>query len=181
MKPPAFEELVKTYGSPKAAIQHLLDSGLTPEEIEWKINIPYYLIRLFMEEIQLTNPVPFSSVVKTYERITLLRSKKGKETELAKFFQRKDLSLEMKTRLALGTITDESLKVGPGTVERAISLATGEPMRKVRQLLLDYGEHGEVAFLLKKEKRVKLTMEEVYEAIWLLPKIEDHRATTSHL
>ncbi len=171
VKPPAFEELVRAYGSPKAAIQHLLNSGFPPEEIEWKIGIPYYLTRLFMEDIQLTNPVPFSSVVKTYERIALLRSKKGKETELAKFFQRKDLSLEMKTRLALGAVTDESLKVGPGTVERSISLATGEPLRKVRQLLLDYGEHGEVAFLLKKEKEAKLTVEEVYEAIRLLPKI----------
>ena len=171
VKPPAFEELVKTYGSPKAAIQHLLNSGSTPEEIEWKIGIPYYLTRLFMEEIKLTNPVPFSSVVKTYERIALLRSKKGKETELAKFFQRKDLNLETKTRLALGNITDESLKVGPGTVERSISLATGEPIRKVRQLLLDYGEHGEVAFLLKEEKEAKLRVEEVYEGIKLLPKI----------
>ena len=159
VKPPAFEELVKTYGSPKAAIQHLLNSGSTPEEIEWKIGIPYYLTRLFMEEIKLTNPVPFSSVVKTYESIALLRSKKGKETELAKFFQRKDLNLETKTRLALGNITDESLKVGPGTVERSISLATGEPLRKVRQLLLDYGEHGEVASLLKEDRKAKLTVE----------------------
>ena len=157
VKPPAFEELVRTCGSPKAAIQHLLDSGFTPEEIEWKIGVPYYLLRLFIEGIQLTSRVPFSSVVKTYERIALLRSKKGKETELAKFFQRRDLTLEMKTRLALGTISEESLKVGPGTVERAISLATGEPIRKVRQLLLDYGEHGEVAFLLKSEKAVSYT------------------------
>ena len=181
VKPPAFEELVKTHGSPKAAIQHLLDSGFTSEEIEWKIGIPYYLTRLFMEEIQLTNPIPFSSVVKTYERIALLRSKKGKETELSKFFQRKDLTLETKTRLALGTITDENLKVGPGTVERAISLATGEPIRKVRQLLLDYGEYGEVAFLIKQETETKLTVEEVYQAIKLLPKITKISERSLHI
>jgi len=40
VNPPAFEELVKTYGSPKAAIQHLLNSRFSPEEIEWKIGIP---------------------------------------------------------------------------------------------------------------------------------------------
>jgi len=77
----------------------------------------------------------------------------------------------MKTRFALGIMTDESLKTGPGTVEMAISLATGEPSRRVRQLLLDYGEHGEVAFLLTKPKEAKLTIEEVYEAIRLLPKM----------
>lgn len=171
VKPPAFEELVQTYGSPKAAVQHLIESGFTPEQIEWKWGVPYHLIRLFMAEVPLTNPTPFSSVVKVYERLTVLRSKKGKETELAKFFQREDLGLEMKTRLALGILTEESLKVGPGTVERAISLATGTAIREVRKLLIDYGEHGEVVFLLKKSKKAELTVEEVYEAIRLLPKM----------
>jgi DNA ligase-1 len=77
----------------------------------------------------------------------------------------------MKTRLALGNLTEESLKVGPGTVERAISLATGTAIGEVRKLLRDYGEHGEVAFLLKKPKKEELTVEEVYEAIKLLPKM----------
>lgn len=171
VKPPTFRELVQTYGSPRAAIQHLIKSGFTPEQIEWRWGVPYHLIRLFMAGVSLTNQVPFSSVVKVYERLAVLRSKKGKETELAKFFQREDLSLEVKTRLALGTLTEESLKVGPGTVERAISLATGTPMREVRRLLIDYGEHGEVAFLLKKPKEPELTVEEIYEAIRLLPKI----------
>jgi len=171
VKPPSLEELIKTYGSPKAAIQHLIDSGFTPEKIEWKLGIPYYLVRLYMDGKQPTNPTLFLSIVKTYERIAILRSKKGKETELANFFKRTDLNLEVKTRFALCILTDESLKVGPGTVETSISLATGEPSRRVRQLLLDYGEHGEVAFLLTKPKEAKLTVDEVYEAIRLLPKI----------
>jgi len=171
VKPPAFEELVQTYGSLKAAVQHLLESGFTAEQIEWKWEIPYHLIRLFMAGAPLKNPTTFSSVVKVYERLAVLRSTKGKETELAQFFQRQDLSLEMKTRLALGTLTDEDLKVGTGTVERAISIATGTAMRKVRNLLLDYGEHGEVVFLLKKPKKAELSVEEAYEAIRLLPKM----------
>ena len=171
VKPPTFEELVQTHGSPKAAVQHLIESGFTPEQIEWKWDVPYHLIRLFMAGVPLKSPAPFSSVVKVYERLAVLRSKKGKETELAKFFQREDLDLEIKTRLALGNLTEESLKVGPGTVERAISLATGTAIREVRKLLVEYGEHGEVAFLLKKPKREELTVEEVYEAIRLLPKM----------
>ena len=171
VKPPTFEKLVETYGSPRAAVQHLIKSGFTPEQIEWKWGVPYHLIRLFMAGVPLTNPAPFSSVVKVYERLAILRSKKGKETELKKFFEREDLSLEVKTRLALGTLTEESLKVGPGTVERAISLATGTSIREVRRLLIDYGEHGEVSFLLKKPKEPELTVEEIYEAIRLLPKI----------
>ena len=95
VKPPTFEDLVEKYGSQKGAVEHLLESGFTPEQIEWKMGIPYYLIRLFMTGIKLTNPTSFSSVVKLYERLAMLRSKKGKETELAKFFQRRDLSLEV--------------------------------------------------------------------------------------
>jgi len=171
VKPPSFDELVRVYGSRQAAVQHLLDSGFKPEDIEWKMGVPYYLIRLFMAGLKLTNPTLFSSVVSAYERLALLRSKKGKETELTKFFKRDDLSLEVKTRLALGTLTDENLKVGPGMIERAISLATGTSINEVRRLLIDYGEHGEVAYLLKKPKKTELTVEEVYEAIRLLPKV----------
>jgi DNA ligase-1 len=171
VKPPTFEELVKTYGSQKAAVRYLSESGFTPEEIEWKWRVPYHLIRLFMADKTLKNPTPFSTVVKVYERLAVLRSKKGKETELSKFLQRDDLDLEMKTRLALGVITDESLKVGEGTIERAISLATGTPIRELKKLLLDYGEHGDVVFLLKKPRKAELTVEEVYEAIRFLPRI----------
>jgi len=171
VKPPSFDELVRIYGSRQAAVQHLLDSGFKPEDIEWKMGVPYYLIRLFMAGVKLINPTLFSSVVNTYERLALLRSRKGKETELTKFFKRDDLSLEVKTRLALGTVTDENLKVGPGLIERAISLATGTSINEVRRLLIDYGEHGEVAYLLKKPKKTELTVEEVYEAIRLLPKV----------
>ncbi len=171
VKPPSFDELVRTYGSRQAAIKHLLDSGFKPEEIEWKMGVPYYLIRLFMTGMKLANPVLFSSVVSTYERLALLHSKKGKETELTKFFKRGDLSLEVKTRLVLGAITDESLKMGPGRIERAVSLATGTSINEVRRLLVDYGEHGEVAFLMKKPAKAELTVEEVYEAIRLLPKV----------
>lgn len=171
VKPPTFEELVKIYGSQRAAVQYLIHSGFTPEEIEWKWEVPYHLVRLFMADTPLKNPTPFSNVVRIYERVAVLRSKKGKETELSKFFEKEDLSLEIKTRLALGILTDESLRVGGGTVQRAISLATGTPIRDVRQLFLDYGDHGDVAFLLKKPKNAELTVEEVYSAIRLLPRI----------
>jgi len=172
VKPPSFDELVRIYGSRQAAVQHLLDSGFKPEDIEWKMGVPYYLTRLFMVGVKLTNLTLFSSVVSTYERLALLRSKKGKETELTKFFKRDDLSLEVKTRLALGTVTDENLKVGPGIIERAICLATGTSINEVRRLLIDYGEHGEVAYLLKKStKSAELTVEEVYESIRLLPRV----------
>jgi DNA ligase-1 len=172
VKPPSFDELVRKYGSRQAAVKHLLNSGFKPEEIEWKMGVPYYLIRLSMAGVKLTNPVLFSSVVEIYERLAVVRSKKGKETELTKFFMRKDLSLEVKIRLALGTITDESLKIGPGRVEIAISLATGASINEVKRLLIDYGEHGEVAFLLKTPtKDSGLTVEEVYESILLLPSV----------
>ena len=172
VKPPTMEELIKTYGSEKAAVLHLIKSGFTPEQIEWRFRLPYYLIRLYMKGFEPKGKTSFSEIVSLYDRIALLRSKKGKETELTKFFQRKDLSLEFKVRLTLGKIVDESLKIGPGTIERALSIATGKSLREVRRLLIDYGEHGEVAYLLKEPKKGELTVEEVYEAIRLLPNLK---------
>ncbi|MDI6846898.1 MAG: ATP-dependent DNA ligase [Candidatus Bathyarchaeia archaeon] len=172
VKPPSFKELVETYGSPKRAILNLIEAGLSPQQIEWKMGIPYHRIRLYMEGIELKKGMPFSKIVDVYERLAVLRGKKGKETELKKFFQKPELTLEIKARFALGTFTEENLKIGPGLIERSISLATGAPISEVKKLLIDYGEHGEVAYLLKKPKNSELTVKEVYEAIRLLPKLK---------
>lgn len=183
VKPPSFNELVKTYGSPKAAVLHLLESGHTPEDISWKMPVPYYLVQLYRSGVEPTKPTQFSRITEVYERLALLRSKKGKETMLVKLLKRHDLDLETKTRLALGKIVDESLRIGPGVIERALSVATGASTKQVKKLLVDYGEYGEVASLLLKPKKPKLTVEEVYESIKLLPKLDkvkerDHLITS---
>lgn len=181
VKPPSFKELVETYGTPKKALLHLIESGFSPEQIEWKIGIPYYLTRLYMEGIEPKTGIPFSKIVEVYERLALLRGKKGKETELAKFFKDPELTLEIKVRFTLGTFTEENLKIGPGLIERGISLATGAPIGEVKKFLIDYGEHGEVAYLLKKPKDSELTLKEVYEAIKLLPKLKKIRERELHV
>ncbi|MEM0007634.1 MAG: ATP-dependent DNA ligase [Candidatus Bathyarchaeia archaeon] len=172
VKPPTIKELIETYGSQKEAVLRLIEAGFSPEQIEWRTGIPYYLIRLYMEGKEPRKDMPFSKIVEVYERLAVLRGKKGKETELAKFFKTAELSLEVKARLALGIITDESLKVGPGLVERSLSLATGVSKSEVRKFLIDYGEHGEVAYLLKKPSEPKLSVNEVYEAIKFLPRLK---------
>jgi len=181
VKPPSFKELIETYRSPKKAILHLIEAGFSPEQIEWKMGIPYHRIRLYMEGIEPKTGTPFSKTVEVYERLAVLRGKKGKETELAKFFLNPDLPLEIKTRFALGALTEESLKIGPGLIERSVSLATGAPISKVRKLLIDYGEHGEVVYLLKKPKDSELTVKEVYEAIRLLPTLKRIRERELHI
>lgn len=181
VKPPSFKELVQTYGSPKKAILHLIEAGFSPEQIEWKMGLPYYRIRLYMEGIELKESLSFSKIVELYERLATLRSKRGKETELAKFFQSINLPLAVKIRLSTGALTDESLKIGPGLVERSISLSTGASLTEIKKLLIDYGEHGEVAYLLKKPKDPELTVEEVYEAIKLLPKLKRIRERELHI
>ncbi|MEM2105297.1 MAG: ATP-dependent DNA ligase [Candidatus Bathyarchaeia archaeon] len=181
VKPPSFEELAKAYGSAKKAIQHLIEAGFSPEQIEWRMGIPYHRIRLYMEDIEPKASMPFSKIVEVYERLAVLRGKKGKETELTAFFKNPQLTLETKARFALGTLTDEHLKVGPGLIERSISLATGAPISEVKRLLIDYGEHGEVAYLLKKSSEPTLSVSEVIEAIRLLPKLKRVRERELHI
>jgi DNA ligase-1 len=175
VKPPTLKELIETYGSAKEAVLRLIETGFSPEQIEWRTGIPYYLIRLYMEGKHPKKDVVFSKIVEVYERLAVLRGKKGKETELAKFFQNPELPLEIKARFALGTITEESLKVGPGLIERSISLATGVSKGEIKKFLIDYGEHGEVAYLLKKPLEPTLSIDEVYEAIKLMPKLKGIR------
>jgi DNA ligase-1 len=181
VKPPSFEELVETYGTPKKAILHLIEAGFSPEQIEWKMGVPYHRIRLYTRGIEPEKSMPFSKIVSVYERLAVLRGKKGKETELAKFFLNPELTLEIKARFALGIFTDESLKIGPGLTERSISLATGAPISEVKKLLRDYGEHGEVAYLLKKPKDPELTVQEVYQTVRLLPELEKIRERELHV
>ncbi|MGQ9552061.1 MAG: ATP-dependent DNA ligase [Candidatus Bathycorpusculaceae bacterium] len=172
VKPPSFKELVENYGSSEKAVRHLIEAGFTPEQIEWRMGVPYHRTRLYMEGIEPQKGIAFSRIVETYERLADLRGKKGKETELTKFFQSPGLTLEIKVRYILGKLAEENLKIGPGLIERSISLATGTSIGKVRQLLIDYGEHGEVAYLLQRPKNSELTAREVYEAIRLLPKLK---------
>jgi len=181
VKPPTFNELVKTYGSTKAAVVHLLKAGFSAEQIEWKMGVPYHRIRLYMKGIEPKRGVLFSEMVEIYERLAVLRGKKGKETQLAMFFQDPKLTLELKVRFTLGIFTDENLKIGPGIIERSISLATGASKNELKRLLIDYGEHGEVAYLLKNPKDPELTLHEVYEAIRLLPRLKGIQERELHV
>lgn len=171
VKPPTLKELVRVYGSLEAAVDHLVESGFAFEEIERKLGIPYYLARLLMAGFQPKDSTLFVNMVEFYDRLALLRGKRGKETELGKFFSRKDLDLETKVRLVLGRITDENLRVGGGIVEKAICVATGSSPWRVRKILVDYGEHGEVALLLTSRKEPKITIEGIYGAIKILPRL----------
>lgn len=172
VKPPSFPELVEIYGSPKKAVLHLLETGFSPEDISWKMAVPYYLVWLYKNDIELSKPLLFINITEVYERLAFLRSKKGKEIELTKFFKNPDLELEVKTRFALGHIVDENLRIGPSVVERALTTATGSTPKQLKELLRNYGEYGEVAYLLLREKDPSLTVEEVFESIKLIPKLE---------
>jgi hypothetical protein len=81
VKPPSFKELVQTYGSPKKAILHLIEAGFSPEQIQWKMRVPYHRIRLYLEETDLREGVPFSRIVEVYERLAVLCSKKGEKKQ----------------------------------------------------------------------------------------------------
>ena len=72
VKPPTFNELVKTYGSPKAAVLHLLKSGFSPEQIQWKMAVSYQRIRLYIEG---TEPKKASARLKSSKRLMSIFNK----------------------------------------------------------------------------------------------------------
>ncbi len=172
VRPPTFEELLETYGDPRRVIEHLLESGLTPQEIERRYGIPYHRIRLYMERKFPKRHVLFGDIAATYERIASFRSPKGKETELAKFFQLGALDFETKVRLALGRLLDKSPKVGQGIIELALAKATRSSADSVRKLFHEYGDYGDIASMLVQARKPTLTVDEVCESIKLLPKLQ---------
>ena len=104
VKPPRPKEIVEAYGGLRETVRRLVETGFSPDEIVLKLGLPYYLVQLFIHSFEPKDSILFANMVKTYDRIAVLRGRKGKETELTKFFLRKGLSLEVKLRLALGKI-----------------------------------------------------------------------------
>lgn len=164
VKPPSLEDLLKFYGSLKAVIEHLLQSGLSPEDIERKYSIPYYFIQLTAAGFEKKGVFPFYKIAEIFERIALLRSAKGKETELLNLFKFDELNFEWRVRLALGGLVEDSLGIGPALIEESIATATSTPVHKVRDLFHDYGDYGDVASFLVSKKEPSLTVEEVMHA-----------------
>ncbi|RJS84620.1 ATP-dependent DNA ligase [Candidatus Bathyarchaeota archaeon] len=173
VKPPKFSDLLHMYGDPIKAVEHLSKSGFSAEEISRRFNIPYFLVRLLLAGFRPKREPLFSDVVKVYNRLALLRSRRGKETELVKFLKRGDIPLEVKVRLALGQMADDHLKIGEGVIMRALSMATSASQRRLQRLLIEYGELGEVAALVANSKRHRqLSVDDVYLSIRLLPYID---------
>jgi len=80
-----------------------------------------------MEDVEPKTSMPFSKIVEVYELLAILRGKKGKETELAKFFQNPDLPLGIKARFALGALTEESVGFSTFTARVAFPVSNVLP------------------------------------------------------
>ncbi len=181
VKPPTFNEILRQVGSRRKAVQYLAKLGYTCEKIVEKSGLPRFLVNIYLFGEEPKSKFPFIKVSKTFDRIALLRSRRGKETELTSFLKIPEIDFETKVRLALAKIFDENPKVGPGLIEKAIAIAAGCSPEKVHSLFNVYGEHGEVAALLLTSTTPKLTVGEVYEAIRIIPKIEKTQERIFHI
>lgn len=173
VRPPSFEALEKEAKSPMEAVQFLVRAGYSVDQIVRKSGLPYYLVQLYKRRIVPVNRYPFHEVTKYYDRIAVVRSKRGKKTVLVKFFRNPHIDFSTKVKLALGRIVEErTTGVGPGIIERAIGFVSGRSKKRVRKVFFDYGDYGEVASVsFEGRSSPAITVGEVCEAIRLLPKL----------
>lgn len=170
IKPPKLKHLIEQYGL-EEAIKNLANLGLNPLEISKKYNLPYHIVKLTLEGWKPKTTTPFKNITELYDKLTMLRSHKGKTITLTKFISQNPLPFEQKIRFILGKIYDEPAHIGPATIAKAIALTAITPTEKVHQLYIDYGDYGDVAQILleKRKTKQKLLAEEVYQTIKTLP------------
>lgn len=172
VKPPSFETLIEEGKSELEAVRFLEKAGYTTDQIAAKSGLPYHIVELYRRGIVPTNRHPFYEVTKYYDRIAMIRSKRGKKTVLVKLLKNPYIDFSTKVKLALGRIAEErTTGVGPSIIERALAFVSGSSEKRVRKVLIDYGDYGEAAyFLLQGRDRPTLTLGEVVASIDLLPK-----------
>jgi len=111
VKPPTFNEILRQVGSRRKAVQYLAKLGYTCEKIVEKSGLPRFLVNIYLFGEEPKSKFPFIKISKIFDRIALLRSRRGKETELTSFLKIPEIDFETKVRLALAKIFDENPKV----------------------------------------------------------------------
>lgn len=87
VKPLTFNNILKQVGSKRKAVQYLAKLGYTCEKIVEKSGLPKFLINIYLFGEESKSKFPFIKVTKIFDRIALLRSRRGKETELIRFLK----------------------------------------------------------------------------------------------
>ena len=173
VKLPPFHELVRTYGSIANAIEYLLSVGYSPLDIHKRTGVPIHLIVMLQHGCELDNRVMFKQIVDIYEQVSSMKSVKGKKTELMKLLKLK-MPYHKKIRFITGDIVDEATGVSDETILEALRIAHNQSQMKMEQLSRNYGEVGEIAYLLSEDIKSSLFADEVYYTIRLLPKLGRH-------
>ena len=164
---------IRTYGSIENAIKHLLESGYTPLDVHKRTGVPLHLIVMLQHKCKLDNKIQFKQIVDVYERVSSMKSIKGKKTELMKLLRLK-FPYYKKIRFITGEIVDEPTGVSDETILEALRIAHNKSQSYIETLSRDYGEVGEIAYLLSEDIDTKLYVDEVYYTIRILPRLGRH-------
>jgi len=129
----------------------------------------------------------FVKLAQLYKKLESVTEKTAKASLLAKFIKEiPDNLLEKTCLLILGTVffpwEEKKIGVGEKLTIRAIATATGFPKERVEKLFVQYGDLGQVAEELTKQKKQKslfkktLTVEEIYNTLREIGELEGEGA-----
>ncbi len=169
VKPPSFRELSSRMGEAEA-VRYLLLIGYTPAKVVAESGLPYHRVLLYKEGVKSLKGLEFSKLASFYERLSAVRSRKAKEALISRFLSSRILPVDVMVNL-LTAKPFKNLGVGPGTVRDSLALASRWSPERVEALYREYGEYGEVAYLILKGTGMPLSVKEVYLTLRLLPRL----------
>ncbi len=169
VKPPSFRELAEKMGEAEA-VRYLLKIGYGTAKVVEESGLPYHRVILYREGVKSIRSIGFSRLALFYERLSGVRSRKAKESLISRFLSSKVLPVDVMVNL-LTAKPFKNLGVGPGTIRDSLALASRWSPERVEALYREYGEYGEVAYLILRRPSSPLTVKEVYLSLKLLSRI----------
>jgi len=175
VKKPSFTDLVKLKGSVKDAIKELVNSGEDIYVLSREHNIPLHIILMYINNYEIKSDLKFIDIIQYFNKINSLQSIKGKTTELTKYLNEFPIDYEMKIRFILGRLVDEQYKLGEDSILEALRLSVNRTKSEMQEYKISYGECGDIAFLLAKDRKPGLLLDEVYYTIKILTKLGNYK------
>jgi len=154
-----------------ATIARMEKAGYNEVEIARELNLPFHMVVLIKKGYKLNKKILFMHLVDFYKRVSSMASMKGKKTEVARFLAGFPISYEKKIRLLLGEVSDAPYGVAESTILEALRIANNQTPAYMDRLFHEYGEIGEIAQLLAREKEPELLLDEVYYTLREIPSL----------
>ncbi len=165
---PDLKELLELKGGMASLVKEYVDNGFTEVEIARKFNLPLHWVMIYGSGQALRSKLLFKDLIIYYKRITDRRSMVGKKTEALAYLRAFNLPHKEKVQILLGDLTTKPIGVGYERIIDSLRILSSKSRDEMTKLVEDYGDIGDIAYLLAKDVEPTLLVDEVYYSLNLI-------------